>query len=294
MLAAVVRRGSMSAAAAELSFSPAAVSQQIAALERDVGTPLLVRHARGVRPTSAGALLARRGAEIEQRLRDAEREVGDLLACRSGTLHAGVFASAGVGALPGAMEVFRRRHPGVRVAVREVDADRAAELVRAGELDLAVVFDDPENPVLDRSRLALTPLGRDAIDVVVHRDHPVADRSPVALAALRDEQWILPRGTWCASIVKRRCRLAGFEPQVALGTDDHAAARSLAAARMGVAAIPRLMRQRDDAEVVVRPLDPTPARDVLVAVRGDGGASPAAAALRDAFAATSDAWKAPA
>jgi DNA-binding transcriptional LysR family regulator len=283
---AVVQGGSMTEAARELRFSPAAVSQHVAALEQQVGAPLLIRHARGVRPTAAGALLARRADEIGTRLRDAERELRDLLRSDAGTVRLGVFASATVGALPAALRRMTAEHPDVVVVVEECDAARGAELVRRGTLDLAVVFDDPGHPTLDRDDLELSSLGTDVMDVALADAHPLAGAGQVQLAALRDERWILPRGAACAALVRRCCAASGFAPDVALSTDDHAAARSLVASGMGVAVLPRLMRQSSGGGAAVVALDPAPARTVFTAVAADGGGLPAAVALRDAFVAT--------
>ncbi|WP_272473364.1 LysR family transcriptional regulator [Baekduia alba] len=283
---AVVEGGSMTDAARELRFSPAAVSQHVSALERQVGAPLLVRHARGVRPTAAGALLARHAAELSGRLRDAERELTDLLRSAGGTVRLGIFASATVGALPAALRHFGAAHPSVSVMVDEREVDVGADLVRRGALDLAIVFDDPAHPTLDRTGLDLAPLGTDPMDVALPEAHPQAGADPVALSALAGERWILASGAACAALVRRRCVEVGFTPDVALTTDDHAAARSLAAAGMGVAVLPRLMGQRDGDGAVIRALDPAPGRAVAVAVAADGSTLPAALALRDAFVAT--------
>lgn len=287
VLAAVIRTGSMSEAARELQYSPAAVSQHVAALERQVGVALLIRHARGVRPTAAGALLARHAGAVADRLELAERELAELLDGRGGTVELGIFASATVGALPSALSWFARRHPRVRVAVSEYDAVPSVEALRAGTLDVALTFDTPDAPELDRSGLEVVAVGRDAMLALLPAADPRADEDEIALGDLRHEPWILPRGDTCARLVERSCRREGFEPRVTLTTDDHAAARSLVAEGMGVALVPQLLRQRDDAAVVVRPVRPAPVREVLVAVREDGTSSPAALGLRDAFVASS-------
>jgi DNA-binding transcriptional LysR family regulator len=141
-------------------------------------------------------------------------------------------------------------------------------------------------PSLDRHGLDLVSLGLDPMDALVPESHPLAGSGPVALTALREESWILPRGPACAALVRRACLTAGFDSTVALATDDHAAARSLAASNLGVAVLPRLMRQRSGDGVAVLELDPAPARAVFAAVAGGGAAPPAALALRDAFVIT--------
>jgi DNA-binding transcriptional LysR family regulator len=276
----------MTDAARELRFSPAAVSQQMSALERQVGAPLFVRHARGVRPTAAGLVLARHAKELVDRLADAERELDSLLSASAGVVRVGIFASAIVGALPAALAAFRQSHPAVNVTISECDVDVGVERLRSGELDLAIVFDEPDQPTLDRSRLDLTPIGIDPIDIALREDHPLAQALEVDLDALSQEPWILARGARCAALVRRTCQAAGFEPRVLLTVDDHAAACSLTASGIGVAALPRLMGRRSGDGVAVRALRPSPIRAVYAAVPEDTSGLPAALALRDAFVAT--------
>ena len=286
VLAAAIRSGSMSRAALELGYSTAAVSQHIGALEREVGAALLVRHARGVRATPAGALLAAHAHAIDDRLAEAQRDLANLLRADRATIRAGLFTSAWVGALPAALSALRRTHADVHVEVSEIDADIAADRLRAGELDLAILFDDPDEPTLDRSDLELTSLGHDPMLVMLPATHRNASLVPVPLADLARERWILPHGADCAALIRRRCLAAGFEPTIALETDDYVAARSLVAGGMGVATVPGLMRQQDSADVVVRPLHPSPERELLVATHASH-TTPATAALRRAFLHTS-------
>ncbi len=273
----------MTRAAQELRFSPAAVSQHITALEKQVGAPLLVRHARGVQPTAAGGLLARHAEELLERLGAAGRELDDLISSAAATVRLGIFASAAVGILPGALAKFEATHPAVAVTIDESDVDVGADRLRGGMLDVAVLFDDLEHLELDRSGLDLTQIGLDPVDIVLHDGHPLAQADTVDLEALSDERWVLARGTTCADLVRRRCRACGFEPDIAMTTDDHAAARSLAAARIGVTAVPRLLGQRSGDGVVVRPLHPAPTRLLYAALASDAAVPPAALALRDAI-----------
>lgn len=280
---AVVQTGSMSKAALELRFSPAAVSQHVAALERQVGAPLLVRHARGVRPTPAGELVARHARAIVGSLERAAQELDGLLSAGSGVVRLGIFTSATIGLLPHALERFARVRPDAVVALEEIDADVSADRLRSRDLDVAVVLDDPCAPELDRRGLVLTELGSDPMDVVLPADHRLAGAREVPLAALEGERWILPHGNACAAIVRRACHVAGFEPEVATTSDDYAAVRRLTATSVGVATVPRLAGHVDGDGVVVAALTPAPARTLYVA-RADGRAvTDAVAALRDAF-----------
>jgi DNA-binding transcriptional LysR family regulator len=139
VLAAAIRSGSMSQAALELGYSTAAVSQHIGALEREVGAALLVRHARGVRATPAGTLLATHAHAIDDRLAEAQRDLANLLRGDRATIRAGLFTSAWVGALPAALSALRRTHADVHVEVSEIDVDIAADRLRAGELGTAPI-----------------------------------------------------------------------------------------------------------------------------------------------------------
>src|SRR4051812_19474935 len=112
VLRAVVTSGSITAAAANLGYTPSAVSQQVAALERQAGIPLLERVGRGVRPTAAGALLTEHAAIIGRHVADAELAIADLRAGRTGRLAVRYFATAGDTLIPPALAALRREHPG--------------------------------------------------------------------------------------------------------------------------------------------------------------------------------------
>lgn len=283
LLKAVVDHGSMSRAALELGFSPSAVSQNVAALERIAGVPLLTRHARGVHPTAAGALLVRHAEALRERLDVAADELDALVGARGGAVRAGMFASAAVSLLPAALALFRVAFPGVELSVVERDADESARLLADGELDIAVVFDAADAPELVTSALELTPVVSDPFRVLLPAGHGHAGRPAVAVAALASDAWILPRGAACAAIVLSACERAGFRPRVAMATDDYGAARGLVGARVGVAVIPGLLGLTDDATTVVRDLEPAPAREVLVAVRRQSWQPPAVSGFRDAI-----------
>jgi DNA-binding transcriptional LysR family regulator len=283
---AVVEAGSMSRAAVELRFSPAAVSQHVAALERQVGVPLLIRHARGVRTTAAGDVLARRAAELEQHLGRIERELEDLVRDGGDEIRLGIFTSATIGLLPRVLETFVATSR-AQVAVHELDAHLSADGLRHGRLDVAVVFDDISEPELDVHDLKLTEIGADPFDVMLPADHRLAGQQLVALAELRTERWILPHGDVCARLVQRSCRSAGFEPLLGTSSDDFAAVRRLTASHLGVAAVPRLAGHHSDLDVVIVPLDPAPTRTLYLAVAGLRERPAAVGALRDAFLAHS-------
>ena len=253
MLKAVVDHGSMSNAALELGFSTSAVSQQVAALELTAGVPLLTRHARGVTPTAAGAVLVRHAAALSERLDAASEELEDLIGAAGGRCAPGS-SQRGPALLPDALRRFTTAFAGVTAEIVECDADDGAQRVADGQLDLAVVFG------IEPGRLDLTTLGVDRYRVVLPAGHPAAAGPVTDAAELRDERWILPRGPACASLVADACARAGFEPDVVIAADDHAAARRLVESGIGITVAPELLGWADDAHTVVRDLRPAPAR----------------------------------
>src|ERR671932_1551273 len=132
VLREVARRGSFSAAAESLAYTQSAVSQQIAALEREAGTRLVERSARGVRLTDAGRALVEHADAILARLADAEAELEAIAGLRGGRLRLVAFPSAGATIMPEAIERFRARHPAAEVTLAPAEPDEAAQMLRAG------------------------------------------------------------------------------------------------------------------------------------------------------------------
>src|SRR3954449_393000 len=136
VLREVAACGSFSAAAESLSFTQSAVSQQVAALERECATKLLERGPRGVRLTDAGRALVEHADAILARIEDAEEELAAIAGLRGGRLRIATFQSAGATLIPRAVGEFHRRHPGVELTVRQEELE-AVDLLMAGEGDLA-------------------------------------------------------------------------------------------------------------------------------------------------------------
>src|ERR671916_1312727 len=141
VLREVAVRGSFSAAAEALSFTQSAVSQQIAALEREAGTVLVQRNARGVRLTEAGEALVRHAEAIMARLAEAEAELEAIAGLRGGRLRMAAFESAGATPMPPAIARFSSRHPSVELSLSLAEPEDCIPLLRSGDLDLAVVFE---------------------------------------------------------------------------------------------------------------------------------------------------------
>jgi DNA-binding transcriptional LysR family regulator len=284
VLCEVVNRGSFSAAADALSYTQSAVSQAIARLEAETGTTLVIRDRRGVRPTAAGSTLVTHAEAIFAQVDAAEADLAAVLGLRAGRLRVASFPSAGATLMPLAVARFRRAHPDVALTLAEGEPEEIAPRLRAGEFDLALLFAFPGvGPRRERPGAGLrsVTLLQDPMDVALPADHPLASTPALALADLRDQQWVQTSAeSPCARHVVRSCLAAGFEPDVAFESDDYDTVQGLVAAGVGVALIPRLALTRVHAGIVVRSLAPaSPARLVTAATMSGPGAAPAARSM---------------
>jgi DNA-binding transcriptional LysR family regulator len=278
VLCEVVSRGSFSAAAESLAYTQSAVSQAIARLEAETGAELVVRDRRGVRPTAAGATLIDHAEMIFAQVEAAEADLDAVLGIRAGRLRVASFPSAGATLMPLAVATFRERHPGVELTLAEGEPEEIGPRLRAGEFDLALVFEFPgvrERPGAGLRNVALL---KDPMHVALPGSHPLARKPALRLEDLRDEDWVqTSAASPCARHVVRSCVAAGFEPHVTFESDDYETVQGLVAAGVGVALIPRLALTRVHSGIVVRELAPrSPARKVIAATVPGAGAAPAA------------------
>jgi DNA-binding transcriptional LysR family regulator len=283
VLREVAAHGSFSAAADALSYTQSAVSQQIAALEREADARLVERSARGVRLTEAGRALVTHADAILARLADAEEELQAIAGLRGGRLRLASFASACATLMPLAVARFRELHPGVDLTLNPAEPDDALRLLRTGEADIALsietTFACRTEEGFDRVELLDDPMY-----IMLPREHPMADRSRLRLRDLAEDSWMIGTAAHCpdASIFLRACQTAGFEPRVAFELDDYNAIQGFVAAGMGVSFIPdlALINVRDD--VVVRSLGTRPpVRRIVAATLSDSFCSPARQAMLD-------------
>ena len=281
VLREVANRGSISAAAQALSFTPSAVSQQIAALEREAGVALVERGPRSVRLTEAGHALVGHTEEVLARLQEAEVDIHAIGGLRRGTLRVASFPTAYATIMPGAITEFRRRHPSVELTLTEADFRRSFTGLRTGELDLALVYEYDFVPLAVDDGIELVHLLEDPVNVVLPRSHSAARRRAVRLDELADESWITstPRAA-CHAFVRRACEAAGFDARVTMESDDHGVWQGLVAAGIGVALASELSLPSLLPNVVVRPVAPRPlGRRIYAAHRVGGGRTPAVAAM---------------
>src|SRR5512133_941714 len=190
VLREVAACGSFSAAAESLAYTQSAVSQQIAALEREAGTTLVERSARGVRLTDAGRALVEHADVILARLADAEAELEAIAGLRGGRLRLAAFPSAGASLMPEAIAVFRDRHPGVELTLEPAEPEPSIAKLRAGEVDIAlditVSFRALTEDGIERLHLLDDPMY-----VALPKSHPLARKRGLKLEELADENWIL-------------------------------------------------------------------------------------------------------
>jgi DNA-binding transcriptional LysR family regulator len=279
VLREVAQRGSFSAAAEALSFTQSAVSQQIAALEREAGTTLVERSVRGIRLTDAGRALVRHTDVILCRLAEAEAELEAIAGLRGGRLRMASFESAGATLMPPAIAAFREAHPAVELSLSLSEPEDCVPLLRSGELDVAIVFESAVKRAddgIDRLHLIEDPMF-----LVLPRDHPLASRRRVRLIDLAGEAWIGGQPDCeCNRLILRACAIAGYQPRFAFETDDYTAMQGFVAAGVGVSLIAELglTTVRDD--IVVRDLGrDTPVRQIYAATLADGYRSPATQAM---------------
>jgi DNA-binding transcriptional LysR family regulator len=281
VLCEVINRGSFSAAAEALSYTQSAVSQSIARLEAEIGTTLVVRDRRGVRATAAGSTLVTHAEAIFAQVDAAETELAAVLGARAGRLRVASFPSAGATLMPLAVARFRREHPDVSLTLAEGEPEDIGPRVRAGEFDLALLFQFPGVRERPAAGLRSTKLLEDPMHVALPAEHPLVDKRALSLADLRDQHWVQTSASSpCARHVVRSCLAAGFEPYVAFESDDYDTVQGLVAAGVGVALIPRLALTRVHSGIVVRALAPSsPTRQVTVATMNGPGVAPAARAM---------------
>jgi DNA-binding transcriptional LysR family regulator len=231
---AVAHRRSFSQAARELSLSQPSVSQQVGALERELGATLLDRRPGGLRLTRAGAVLLEHADAIAERLALAEVQLAEIAGSERSTLRLGAFPTALAALVPAAVAQLE----GARVIVEEGASQALGERVRAGELHLALTFQDAAEPRLEPAGLERRDLLRETFLVALACAHPLAGRESVGLAELAGESWTAPSA---GGIIVRACRAAGFEPRLSSITRDQLAIRALVARGLAVTLVPSLL-----------------------------------------------------
>lgn len=299
LLRELAYRGTIAAVADALSFTPSAVSQQLAVLEREAGVGLIERSGRRVSITPAGHGLIRHAEVV---LAELERAAAELAAARqaSGPVRIGTFATAAQVIVPAALRELAVACPGIEPMVTELDPAHVASALRAGELDLALVQEYDFVPAATAPGLSSRPLCREHMYLAVAAGQAAAEDGAPAdagqagagaadspaglgvLAARADQAWITATpGTLCHAMTIRACQIAGFEPRVRHQVDDFGTVLTLVAAGHGSALVPELAIAAAPAGVMLRRLPVR--RHTRIACRRGAERHPAVAAVSAAL-----------
>jgi DNA-binding transcriptional LysR family regulator len=272
-------RGSFSAAAEALSFTQSAISQQIAALERETGMTLVQRNARSVRLTEAGEALVRHTEAILRRLSEAEAELEAIAGVRGGRLRMASFESAAATLMPLAIADFRSGHPGVELSLIIGEPDEVQPQLKSGALDLVVAFDSRVRGEVDG--ISRQHLISDPMFLVMPVDHPRAYKRHIRIADVAGDAWVAGTADCeCNRLIMRACAAAGFEPRIEFQTDDYTAMQGLVAAGVGVSLIAELGLTSISDDIVVRHLGrATPVRQIYAATLAGAHRTPATRAM---------------
>lgn len=286
MFATVVSTGSMTAAANHLGYTASAVSQSVAALERETGVVLLEKAGRGIRPTQAGLVLAAHADAVTATLREAEAAIKALAAGEAGRLRLAAFSTAGAALVPRAMARFSSSHPAVQLDLTVAEDDEALAALRAGHIDVGVIAIDggPLEMVdddLDRTEILIDPYR-----AILPRDHHLAGRRTVALNDLANEAWVATASARCnaRAVVSEACVSAGFTPRFAIEAEEFSTVVGFVGAGLGVALVPLLALGAIPDSVRVRPLrGKEPVRHVYAVTRRSTIGDPIVEAVVDAL-----------
>ncbi|MGH3407149.1 MAG: LysR substrate-binding domain-containing protein [Streptosporangiaceae bacterium] len=291
LLRELAHRGTIAAVAQALAFTPSAVSQQLSALEREAGLPLLERSGRRVVLTPAGRNLVRHAETVLEQLERAAAELASARQGLAGPLRIGTFASAGRTIIPAALVALARQHPGLEPMISEIDPADVADALRAGDLEVALIHEYDFAAAGPEPGLATEALCTEAMYLASPapeeppdepRDPPDEPGPDSPIGRWRDWPWITATpGTMCQQMTVRACQAAGFTPRTRHRVDDFSTTLALVAAGQGVALVPQLGLADLPPGVTLTRLPLS--RRTKIAYRSGAGRHPAVAAITAAL-----------
>ena len=280
MLREFSARGTLAATAAAMGYSPSAVSQQLAALEREAGVPLTVRSGRRLRLTPAGERLVTHADAVLATLEEAQAELRLHRDVVLGTVKVAVFQSAALALVPPALRAIGAAYPQLRVLVTQSEPGAALADTWARDFDLVVAEEYPHHSAPHYPEVDRRPLVTDEIRLCV--GGPWTDAT--TLAEVSDAAWVMePRGTATRHFAEQACRTAGFEPDVRFETADLQAHVRFIESGLAVGLLPGLMWGRGDIAALAHSLCPPAHRTVFTATRRSSRHDPAIGAVRGAL-----------
>jgi DNA-binding transcriptional LysR family regulator len=282
LLRELARLGTIAAVADAFSYTPSAVSQQLSALEREAGVPLMRRVGRRLELTPAGAGLAARTEPVLALLEEAAAALAAERAELAGLLRIGAFPTAVRTLLPGALVTLGGRHPRLELQVTELDPAQVPDALRTGGLDIALVHEYDYVPAEPDPALETRPLLDETIYLAAA--WPVPGPVSDAVRQCAGQPWIAASpGTLCHLMTERLCQASGFSPRIRHRADDFATVLALVAAGQGVALVPELALADCPDGVVRTALSAR--RRTLIACRAGTAGHPAIAACAAAITA---------
>ena len=219
----VARLGSFSRAAEALALTQPAVSQQVAALERQAGARLLERGPGGLSLTPAGELLLAHADVVADRLELASGQLAEQVAHAARELRIGAFPSALATRVPRALGRLTAARPEVKADVAEGTTDELVERVRSGALHVAVCFQDAAAARREHEGTERADLDEEPFAALLPPGHALAGAGPIGLADLAGETWVAPSRE---GLIVRACEAAGFTPAIRYVSRDPLAGSS--------------------------------------------------------------------
>ncbi len=281
--ATLARHGRFTRAAQALGVTQPSLSRQVQRLEKELGARLVVRAPDGVVLTEAGARFLAHAQRALTALDEAAGELAEIAGVAQGAVGIGTLATVGAYVLPAVLAAYHRKHPAVRLTVREGFRDELEALVLRGDLDMAVIQLPPRHEELTAVRL-----WQEDYVLAVPPEHRLADaRRAVALVDVADEPFVLIPGGTASAALEAACSQRGLRPHIALVTDNVESVRRMVEAGLGLALVPRIMaRERTRWRAGLVSLSAGGVhRQVALIHRGGSYLTAAARALRDAIVA---------
>ena len=287
LLREISRRGSIKAAAEAMSITPSAVSQQLAILEREAGVQLLEKSGRRVRLTDAAALLVRHTDTITGAIAAAEADLAAMQEFVTGTLRVSAFPTAARAVLPPVMTALSRRHPALRVTLRDLEAAESLTALQMDEIDLAIVDEYDEPARVSDGGLEFCEFMRDPLYLALPPDGSIGPGAAAGSAArpvpgeavrisdFRDAFWIMDtEDSHLGQITLRACRSSGFEPHIRSNCKDFSVIIALVEAGLGVGMLPGLAIHDRGVRASIHPTDPPLARRIASVIRPERRSHP--------------------
>jgi DNA-binding transcriptional LysR family regulator len=291
LLVELSQRGTIAAVADALAYTPSTVSEQLRTLEGEIGVALLERGPRSVRLTPAADALVRDAETILTGLAAARADARAVAGLERGTITLATFPSAGTAIVSDALRRLRAERPGLALRVVDAEPAESLPLLRAGEVDAAVIYEYAYAEPRHADGIVQRHLLDDPILACLPADRPATRNGSVVLSDLRDEPFVAGRaGSACFDFARAACARRGFEPEVAFETDDIGFTCALVNAGLAVALMPELLVRSAAVQVRTVPTRPAlPPRRIFVAYRATAEELASVRQLAGAFAAAAHA-----